>query len=59
MLKRILAHVFVRIAYLKSISDTSVIDCDEIIPVTDIVSTKIINTIVTNVTSTASISCHS
>ena len=45
--------------YLKSIADTSVIECDEIITVTDIVSTKKINTIATNVTSTASINCHS
>ena len=38
--------------YLKSISDTSVID--EIIYVMDVVSTKMTNTIATN----ASISCH-
>ena len=36
--------------YLKSIADTSVIECDEIILVTDIASTKMTNTIATNVT---------
>ena len=41
--------------YLKRIADTSVIECDEIIFVMDIVSTKT-NTIVSNVTSTASLS---
>ena len=41
--------------YLKSIADTSVITCDEIISVTDIISTKITNTIATNVTR----NCHS
>ena len=40
--------------YLKS---TSVTECDEIITVIDIVSTK--KTIATNVTSTDSIDCHS
>ena len=35
------------------------IECDEIITVLDIVSTKMTNTIATNVTSTASINCHS
>ena len=46
----ILAHVLVRIAkYLKSIADTSVITCNEIIFVMDIVSTKMTNTIATNV----------
>ena len=45
--------------YLKSIPDTSVIECDEIITVMDIASTKLTNTIVINVTSTASINCHS
>ena len=44
--------------YLKSIADTSVNECDEIISVMDIVSTKITNTIATNVASTASIYCH-
>ena len=40
---------------LKSIADTSVIECDEIITVMGIVSTKMTNNIATNVTSTASI----
>ena len=40
--------------YLKSIPDTSVIECGEIISVMDIVSTKITNTMATN----ASINCH-
>ena len=44
---------------LKSIANTSVIECDELITVTDIVSTKKANTIATNVMSTASINCHS
>ena len=35
------------------------IECDEIITVMDIVSTKMTNTIATNVTSTASINFHS
>ena len=58
----ILAHVFVRIVlkkYLKSISDASVTECDEIIIVMDNVSTKKTNTIATNVTSTPSINCCS
>ena len=37
----------------------SVAECDEIILVMDIVSTKKTNAIATNVTSTASINCHS
>ena len=41
--------------YLKNIADTSVIECAEIIPVTDIVSTKKASTIATNVTK----NCHS
>ena len=45
--------------YLKSIADISVIKCDDIITIMDIVSTKMANTIATNVTSTASIKCHS
>ena len=45
--------------YLKSIPNTSVIECDELITVTDIVSTKKTDTIVTNVMSTASINFHS
>ena len=43
--------------YLKSITDTSVTECDEIIIVMDNVSTK--KTIATNITSAASINCHS
>ena len=39
---------------LKGISDTSIITCNEIIYVMDIVSTKMTNTIATNV----SITCH-
>ena len=45
--------------YLKIIADNSVMECDEIITVMDIVSTKMTNTIATNVTSSASINCHS
>ena len=45
--------------YLKSIVDTSVIECDEIIAVLNILSTKVTNTIARNVTSTASMNCHS
>ena len=45
--------------YLKSIADTSVIACDEIISVMAIVSTKMTDTIATNVMSTASINYHS
>ena len=45
--------------YLKSIPDTSVTECDEIIIVMDNVATKKTNTIATNVRSTASINCHS
>ena len=45
--------------YLKSIGDTSVIDCDEIITVLGIVSTIKTNTITANVTSSASINYHS
>ena len=41
--------------YLKSISDTSEIECDEIISAVDIVSIKKTNTIATNVTK----NCHS
>ena len=44
--------------YLKIIADISVTECDEIIIVMDIVSTKKTNTIATYVTSTASINCH-
>ena len=45
--------------YLKGITDTSVIEFDEIITVMDTVSTKKANTAVTNVTSTASMNSHS
>ena len=46
----ILAHVFVRtISYLKTITDTSVMACDEIISITDILSTKMTINIATNV----------
>ena len=45
--------------HLKCIADTSVIECDVIITVMDIVSTKKTNTIAKNVTSTALINCHS
>ena len=45
--------------YLKSIGDTSVTERDEIIIVMDNLSTKKTNTIAINVTSTASINCHS
>ena len=52
----ILAHLFVRTAlFVKRITETSVIECDEIIFVMDIVSTKT-NTIAKNVTSTLSLS---
>ena len=40
--------------YLKSITDTSMVTCNEIISVMAIVSTKMSNTIATNVTK----SCH-
>ena len=42
--------------YLESIAETSVITCDEILAVTNIVSTKIINAVAI---STASITYHS
>ena len=45
--------------YLIIISDDLKIVYDEIISVMDILSTKMTNTISTNVTSTASINCHS
>ena len=44
---------------LKSIVDNSVIECDEIITVVDILSIEKTNTIAANVTSTASINCYS
>ena len=45
--------------YLKSLADTSVTKCDEIVIFTDNLSTKRTNTIATIVASTASISCYS
>ena len=48
--------------YLKSVADTSVTECDEIVIVKNIVSTKKANTIATkktNVRSTTSLNCHS
>ena len=45
--------------YLESVADTSVTKFDEIVVVMDIASTKKTNTIAINVTSTASINCHS
>ena len=51
----ILAHVLVRIASIwKSVTDTSVILCDEIISVMDIISATMTNTTSTNVTK----NCH-
>ena len=47
-----LAHVFLRIANM------TMLECDEMITVMDIVATKITNTIATNVTSNASINFH-
>ena len=45
--------------YLKSVVDTSVTKCDEIVIVMNNLSTKKTNTITKNVISTASINCHS
>ena len=45
--------------YLRSTTDTSMTECDKIITVMDIVSTRKKNTIAANVTGTASINCHS
>ena len=45
--------------YLKGIADTTVTKCDEIVIAINNLSTKKTNTITTNVTSTASINCHS
>ena len=45
--------------YLKIVIDTSVITCDEIKSVTDIITTKITNAIAINVKSTSSIHYHS
>ena len=45
--------------YLKSVAYSSVTECDEIVIVMDVESTKKTNTIATNVMSAASIYCHS
>ena len=45
--------------YFKGIADASVIECDEITILMNNVSTKQINTIAANVTSTASVNQHS
>ena len=45
--------------YLKSVADTSVTECDEIIIAMNNLTTKKTNVITTNVTSTASINCYS
>ena len=45
--------------YLKSIADSSVFKCHQIITVLENISTKKTNTIATNVTSTTSMSCRS
>ena len=45
--------------YLRSIANTSVIQCDEIITILNIISTKKANNIVANVTSNVSVNCHS
>ena len=52
----ILIHVFVRI---KNIGDASVIECDEIITVMGIVSTKMTNALARSIKGTDSINCHS
>ena len=44
--------------HLKSVDDTSVTRCDEIVIITDNLSTKKTNTIATDVTNTASINCY-
>ena len=49
---------YTNVKYLKFFADISVIACDKIISVMDIVSTKMTNTIPTNATSTASINCN-
>ena len=50
---------FEDIKYLKSVADTTVTKCDEIVVAIDNASLKKTNTITTDVTSTASINCHS
>ena len=44
---------------LKSIADTSVTECDDVIIAMDDLSTKKTNTAATNLTSNTSINCHS
>ena len=51
--------IFENSKYLKSAVDTSVIACNEVISVIDIVSKKKTNTIATNVTRIVSINCYS
>ena len=54
--------IYKNIKHLKSVADSSVTECDEIVIVKDIVSTKETNTIATkktNVTSTTSLNYHS
>ena len=46
------------VQYLKSINETSVIVCNEIINVMDSVTIKVTNTIPTNVMSTVSMNSH-
>ena len=55
----IAVHVCENNKYLKSVANTSVTKCDEIVIVMYIALTKMANTIATNVISTASINCHS
>ena len=47
-----------KVKYLKRIDDTSMIECNEIVTVIDIVSTKMTDTIAKNAMSTDSISCR-
>ena len=60
----ILAYLFIifnsicNSRYLKSITDDSVIFCNEIIRVTDSVSTNVTNSVSTNVTSTVSMNSN-
>ena len=56
--KTILVGMYLKSKYLKSIANISVIQCDEIITVTDIESIKKTNTIALNFMSTASKNCH-
>ena len=44
---------------IKNIGDTSVIECDEIITVMGIVSTKMTNALARSIKGTDSINCHS